>query len=266
MPMLGFEPNVKKVLDFGNYHINNRASGRSQSPQDRSNFLDKMLPMEQTGKSSRSHTRHATVQNIAAGSDTTAISLTAIIAFLTMNPHTLTTLRKELDNATTSGALSDPAQFTEAQKLPYLQAVILEALRLHPAVGAPMTRVIGPQGAHLAGHYFPPGTKVGVNAWVLHHNPSIFGSDADLFRPERWLTANREERSVLDRNFLAFGSGPRTCIGKNISLLEMSKVVPQIVRKYDFEAVPNEVGEKYSWKTRWFSKPDFKAVVKRRVG
>lgn len=262
---LKLEPNFRKILNFVNHHLDDRVSGRTKSQEGRSDFLDKLLPMEQEGKTTRFHTRQATSQNVAAGSDTTAISLSAVIAYLAMHPHTLAALRHELDEATTSGTLSDPATFQEAQKLPYLQAVIMEALRIHPAVAAPMTRVAGPQGLQTAGQFFPPGTEVGVNAWVIHYNKSIFGPDAHVFRPERWLTENKEERAVLDRNFLAFGNGPRTCIGKNISLLEMSKVIPQIVRKYDFELVPNEKGERFSWSTKWFAKPDLKAVVKRRV-
>jgi cytochrome P450 len=76
---------------------------------------------------------------------------------------------------------------------------------------------------------------------------------------------NKEERAVLERNFLAFGNGPRTCLGKNISLMEMSKVVPQIVRMYDLDIMPDEQGRKYMGKTRWFAKPEFKAVIRRRV-
>lgn len=262
---LGLRLSFSKILDFVDRHLDDRVSGRTKSPQDRNDFLDKMLPLEQEGKATRFHTQIAATQNVAAGSDTTAISLTAILAYLTMYPNTLAALRCELDEATAAGTLSDPATFQEAQKLPYLQAVIMEAMRVHPAVAAPMTRVVGPQGLHIAGQYFPPGTEVGVNAWVIHNNKSIFGSDAHVFRPERWLTENKEERSVLDRNFLAFGNGPRTCIGKNISLLEMSKVVPQIVRKYDFDIVPDEEGQKFSSRTRWFAKPNFKAVVRSRV-
>jgi cytochrome P450 len=265
MDKLKLEPNFRKILNFVNHHLDDRVSGHTKSPEDRSDFLDKMLPMELEGKATRFHTRQAAAQNIAAGSDTTAISLSAVIAYLTMHPNTLEALRRELDKATAEGRLSDPATFQEAQKLPYLQATIMEALRIHPAVGAPMTRVVGPQGLQIAGQYFPPGTEVGVNAWVIHNNKSIFGPDAHVFRPERWLTEDKEERAVLDRNFLAFGNGPRTCIGKNISLLEMSKVIPQIVRKYDFEIVPNEKGERYTWRTRWFSKPSFHAKVTRRA-
>lgn len=262
---LGFEPSFRKILTFVTQHIDDRVFGRTKSPDDRRDFLDKMLPMEQEGKVTRFHTRQAASQNVAAGSDTTAISLSAAIAYLSMYPDALATLRKELDEATAAGKLSDPVTFQEAQKLPYLQSVLLEAMRLHPAVAAPLTRIVGPQGLQIAGQYFPPGTEVGVNAWVIHNNKSIFGPDAHVFRPERWLTTNKEERANLDRNFLAFGNGPRTCLGKNISLLEMSKAIPQIVRKYDFELLPNEKGEKYTWKTRWFAKQTFKAVVRRRV-
>ncbi|KAF3047879.1 hypothetical protein E8E11_008115 [Didymella keratinophila] len=262
---LGMQPGFRRILDFVNFRIDNRVSGRTKSPENRSDFLDKMLPMEQKGKATRFHTRQTASQNIAAGSDTTAISLTSVLAHLAMYPDTLAALRRELDEATAAGTLSDPATFQEAQKLPYLQAVIMEALRVHPAVAAPMTRVVDPQGLQIAGHFFPPGTEVGVNAWVIHNNTSIFGPDAHVFRPERWLTSNKEERAVLDRNFLAFGNGPRTCIGKNISLLEMSKVIPQIVRKYDLNVVPNEKGEKYTWRTRWFAKPSFFAKVEGRA-
>ncbi|KAJ4347616.1 hypothetical protein N0V95_005263 [Ascochyta clinopodiicola] len=262
--LFGMTTSFVRITSFVATHIDDRVSGRTKSPSDRRDFLDKMLPLEQQGKATRFHTRQAAQQNIAAGSDTTAISLTATIAFLTMYPDTLAALRRELDEATKSGALSDPATFQEAQKLPYLQAVILEAMRVHPAVGAPLARVVGPQGLQVAGKFFPPGTEVGVNAWVLHNNKTIFGEDAHVFRPERWLTGNKEERSVLDRNFLAFGAGPRTCIGKNVSMLEMSKVIPQVVRKYDFEVVHEENEDRFSWRTRWFAKPNFKAKVRRR--
>ncbi|PVH96824.1 pisatin demethylase [Periconia macrospinosa] len=254
----------RKILNFVDYHLDNRISGRTKSPEDRSDFLDKLLLMEKEGKATRFHTKDAALSNIVAGSDTTAIALTTAIACLSMNPNILTALRDELDAATVAGNLSEPVTFQQAQKLPYLQAVILEALRIHPAVGAPLTRVVGPQGLQIAGYFFPPGTEIGVNAWVIHYNTSIFGADAHAFRPERWLTENKEERAVLDRNFLSFGSGARTCIGKNISLLEMSKVIPQIVRKYDFEIRPNDKGQRFSWSTRWFSKPAVNVVVKKR--
>ncbi len=90
---LGLEPSFRKILHFVNHHIDSRVSKHTKSPQDRSDFLDKMLPMEEQGKVTRLHTRQVASQNISAGSDTTAISLSAVIAYLTMYPNTLAALR-----------------------------------------------------------------------------------------------------------------------------------------------------------------------------
>jgi cytochrome P450 len=261
--ILGMKPTILKLKDFVDEHLNNRVTGRSKSLNDRQNFLDKMLRLEGEQTVTRHLTHLVCQQNIAAGSDTTAISLSAAIAYLSMYPRTLAALRQELQDATNRNELSDPATFKDAQKLPYLQAVIYETLRVHPPIANLLVRTVGQGGAHIAGHYFPSGTEVGINAWVIHNNKDIFGSDASIFRPERWLTENIEERALLNRNFLAFGGGPRTCIGKNISFLEMFKVIPQIVRKFDFEIIPDkETGQLYTWETRWFAKPSFRCLVK----
>ncbi|KAL6706818.1 hypothetical protein ACN47E_005154 [Coniothyrium glycines] len=263
--MLKLSTSFDTVINFAEVHIQDRVSGRTKSPDDRRDFIDKLLPLEQAGKTTRALTNMVCQQNVGAGSDTTAISLSTTIAFLAMHPEYLATLRKELDDARAQGKLSDPAQYNEAQKLPYLQAVIYEAMRVHPAVGMPMARVVGKGGAELAGRYFPAGTEVGVNAWVLHSNKDVYGPDAEAFRPDRWLTKDPVERATMDRNFLSFGAGTRTCIGKNISLLEMYKVIPQIVSRYDFELIQDKkTGNVFTWTTRWFAKPDFKCLVRRR--
>jgi cytochrome P450 len=263
---LDIKPEFAKVMDFILHHIQNRVSGRTKSPDDRHDFLDKLLPLEQSGKATRFDTINACGSNIGAGSDTTAISLTAAIAYLSMYPEVLARLRGELDNAVSKSIASDPITFKESQKLPYLHAVVQEILRMHSAVGTPLTRVIGTNGATLAGQYFPPGTEVGVNPWVIHNNEEIFGPDASEFKPERWLTDDVEKRATLDRNFLAFGAGPRTCIGKNISLLEMYKVIPQIVREFDFEILEDgKPGGGYTWKTFFFAKQTLNCMVRERA-
>jgi cytochrome P450 len=153
-----------------------------------------------------------------------------------------------------AGDLSPIVTFAEANRMPYLQACMKEAMRLHPAVGQLLERVVPAEGFEVApGIHLPPGTTVGMNPWIPGRDKSVYGPDAEQFRPERWLEASEEALKLMDRNFLAvrhsrlvsnrfrelicdkFGAGARTCLGKNISLLEMSKLVPQVIRKYQLE-------------------------------
>ncbi|KAK7742358.1 hypothetical protein SLS53_004503 [Cytospora paraplurivora] len=179
-----------------------------------------------------------------AGSETTAISLGAVFYYLLRNPHAMGRLRAELDEAGREGAFADNetglVAWVESQKLQYLDACIKEAFRLHPAAGLPLERIVPPQGAEIAGHFVPGGTIVGCSAWVIHRNREIFGEDVEVYRPERWLVdetkdKQREEARIkeMSRAMLQFGMGSRTCLGKNISLLEMYKLVPSVLRRFE---------------------------------
>lgn len=212
----------------------------------------------------------ACTQNVFAGSDTTSITLNAALFNIITRPEVLSTLRAELDEAGRRGELSDPPEFAEAQKLPYLQAVLKESLRLHPATGLPLWREVPAGGATLCGRYFPAGTSVGVNSWVAHRNRDTWGEDADEFRPERWINSNEDQLREMNAMFMPFGLGSRTCIGKNISLLEISKLIPLIVRKFDIVlSRPVEAGKKTELASRctWFVKQkEFPVIIKKRVG
>ncbi|KAH7413160.1 cytochrome P450 [Cadophora sp. MPI-SDFR-AT-0126] len=193
--------------------------------------------------------------NIGAGSDTTAITLSSIFYHLLKYPATYRKLQDEIDNAAKEGRISDPVTFKEAQnELPYLQAVMKEALRIHPATGLPMQRIVPAEGMTVSGVFIPGGSSVGINSWVAHRNRSVFGRDAEEWRPERWLEFEEQGRGgEIERYMLAFGLGSRTCIGKNISLLEMSKVVPQLVRRFDF-VLEEECRDDLKCLNRWFVK------------
>lgn len=176
------------------------------------------------------------LSNINAGSDTTAITLRAIFHFLLLHPATLATLVSELKAA----ELSPIPTFRETSHLPYLGAVIKESLRLHTPVGLILERIVPDGGVTLCGHYFPPGTIVGCNPAIIHKDVRVYGRrySVDEFRPERWLEAadDPDELAEMERCFMAFGSGKRTCIGKNISLLEVHKLVPLLLTKFKVRA------------------------------
>lgn len=97
--------------------------------------------------------------NITAGSDTTSISLTAALFFLTTSESAFERLRSEVLKAQEKQEVSALISFEEAQRLPYLQAVIKETLRLWSALGLPSWRVVQEPGTTIAGMHFPPGVS-----------------------------------------------------------------------------------------------------------
>lgn len=226
------------------------------SPKD---FLTKFLDKhdEDSAKFTERDINIGLVGNIIAGSDTTAAALTAIMYCLLKNPAWLLELRKELASAAASGALSSPPAFKEANELRYLQAVVQEAMRLHPPVGLPLQRVVPPEGREICGYFFPGGSVVGVSALAVHMNPAIFGQDAACFRPERWLEIDKEKLALMQRYWMPFGLGSRTCVGKNISLLEITKLIPELVRNFEFELMAGlqDHGKEMQWFNMWFVRP-----------
>ena len=87
---------------------------------------------------------------------------------------------------------------------------------------------------------------MGVHAWVVHYNKGVYGADADCFRPERWLEASEEQHKAMEKSFFTFGAGSRVCLGKNISMLEMSKFVPQLLRHFEMEWASEEAEWKFN--------------------
>ncbi|KPM36157.1 hypothetical protein AK830_g10426 [Neonectria ditissima] len=234
-------------------------------PQD---FMDKLFKVaDKNPQENRlSLITGAAAANIGAGSDTTGITLTAILFNILQNPGVLQKLRDELDTALATGQISDPITFTESQGLPYLQAVFKESMRMHPATGLPMWRVVPPEGVVLCDRYFPGGAVVGTNTWVAHYNCDVYGKDVEDFRPERWIDNDKETLDSMNRYFMPFGLGARTCIGKNISLLEIGKLVPQLVQKFDFQLLDSSKPRLES-RNVWFVKQHgFNVLVTERKG
>lgn len=177
--------------------IKQPASGNTQDgPND---FVSRFLAVHESDPSKMTRADIFTISqsNIGAGSDTTSITLSATLYYLLRNPSSMSRLVNEIDEAYASGLLidSDPITFKQVQDLPYLQAVIKEALRLHSVTGLPLQRVVPAGGAMLAGRKFPAGSTVGINAWVAHRNEAVWGKDAAHWRPERWLEIQEQGRA-----------------------------------------------------------------------
>jgi len=122
--------------------------------------------------------------------------LQAFFHLLLKHPNVHLKVVAEIDEAHRSGVLnSELVDFAGTQKLAYFQAALKESMRLRPAFGADMARVVPAGGAIIHGHQFKPGTVLAMNAMALHRDKDVFGEDSDRYRPERWLEA--EERTRL---------------------------------------------------------------------
>ncbi|OAK96861.1 cytochrome P450 [Phaeosphaeriaceae sp. SRC1lsM3a] len=191
--------------------------------------------------------------NIFAGSDTTGISIGAVLYHLCKNPRSMQKLMQEINGKRSELGLSTGVDipFEAGYSMPYLQACIYEALRMHPAVGMSLPRVVPPEGFEIEGVFLPGGTIIGANPWVIHRQKEIFGDDCEFFRPERWLEGDRGQ---LDRFFFAFGAGARMCLGRNLSWIEMTKLIPTLLERFSIElADPNEDPMQHCW---WFVKQE----------
>lgn len=100
--------------------------------------------------------------NIFAGSDTTGISIGAVLYHLCRNSRCKEKLLEEIDQAVRREGLSNAENlpFNIGYAMPYLQACIYEALRMHPAVGMSLPRVVPPEGFDIDGTFIPAGVSL----------------------------------------------------------------------------------------------------------
>ncbi|KIV85833.1 hypothetical protein PV11_01488 [Exophiala sideris] len=173
------------------------------------------------------------ISTIHAGAETTSATLNITLYRLLQNPRVLAKLRAELDAAD----LSSPPSWHQVSKLPYLEACFKEAARINPIISDPTEREVPRAGAEIAGVWVPGGTVVAINHHALMRDPSVWGPDADTFRPERWIEADDAQRQKMQRADLMFSAGKRSCIGQHVAWIEMKKLLPELLNKFDIEFV-----------------------------
>jgi len=158
---------------FAQAQLSKRKFETSRSEKRSSNqgdFITKLLQLHEAdpSKVDMKDVFSTLLTNISAGSDTTSISLGSVIYHLCRYPYALENLRKELEDMEKAGSISNPVTFAQTQQMPYLQAVIKEALRMHPATGLPLGRVVPKGGKVISGQMFPEGVSL-ENMYLLRN-------------------------------------------------------------------------------------------------
>jgi cytochrome P450 len=181
--------------------------------------------------------RSEALEQIVAGSDTTAGGIRCTLLHIITNPRVYTKLQKEIDEAVRDDKVSEDGHgqiaHSQAKHLRYLQAVIREAMRVWPPVANIFSRDIPPGGdtVKVDGKdvFLPGGASIGYSAVAMHHSTKIYGEDAKAFRPERWFEDDKDKLAAMLRaNELIFGYGKWQCLGKTVAQMELEKIVFEV--------------------------------------
>ncbi|KAJ6569111.1 cytochrome P450 monooxygenase [Mycena capillaripes] len=208
-------------------------SKRLETPTDSVDILSKLLlSTDENGDlMGRSELTAEAQTFLIAGSDTTSNSACAIIDYIAGNPRVQARLQDELD--ANLGTEDDFVTCSEQIKhLPYLEACINEGLRIHSTSALGLPRVVPEGGLTVCGQDFPAGTVLSVPSYTIHRDPGVWGDDPEVYRPERWLEADRA--AAIQKTFNPYSVGPRACIGRNLAALELLIIVSSLVRRFDF--------------------------------
>ncbi|KAF0311069.1 Cytochrome P450 3A31 [Amphibalanus amphitrite] len=211
---------------------------REEHPERRRNdYLQLLID----SRSDKSQTRKLTDDEITAqcllfffaGNDTTSNSLTWAAREIAFHPEVQERIQAEIDEVLTSD--DTPIDFDKVNSgMPYLESVVMETLRMYP--GMQLTRAS-------TRDYTIPGTDAVLPAnSMVYMMPYAMQRDADLypnpdsFDPERFLSNGKELRNSY--TYLAFGQGPRNCIGMRFALLQAKVALVALLRKYSLVTGP----------------------------
>ncbi|KAI1360717.1 cytochrome P450 [Xylaria arbuscula] len=205
---------------------------------------------------------------LAAGHETTATALTWAIYVLAKNPEMQTRLRDEIRAHLPSPSSSSPRTSEDLSavidnNMPYLQAVCLEVLRYFAPV--PITFREAAADTSISGTPVPAGTLLAICPRATNHDLSLWGNDAQVFNPDRYLSQpKRAPIDPLDDNAhshkngtgrsnyatLTFLHGPRSCIGQSFSRAELAILLATLVGRFDFALADESLRDETKIKLR----------------
>lgn len=169
-----------------------------------------------------------------AGSDTTSVTISAVLHYLLHHPSEHQRAAAEIRTA-----FSDATEIVPGKDLDecnFLTSCIKESLRLAPAVANFLPRLVHPGGAVIDGVPVAEGTTVGSSIYALHRNRQYF-PEPDAFVPERWVQEG-EARKVAEDAFHPFSAGPRMCVGAKLAWVEVTVAVAKVLWVYEMRLAP----------------------------
>ncbi|CAN6284350.1 unnamed protein product [Urochloa humidicola] len=205
-------------------------------------FVDVLLGLEGEEKLSDSDMIAVLWEMIFRGTDTVAILLEWVMARMALHRDIQSKAQAELDAVVgPPGAGGATVSDADVARLPYLQRVVKETLRVHPPGPLLSWARLATRDAVVGGHLVPAGTTAMVNMWAIARDPAVW-AEPEAFRPERFEEEG-EEVSVMggDLRLAPFGAGRRVCPGKAMAIATVHLWLAQLLHR--FEWAPAVEGE-----------------------
>ncbi|KAK8959455.1 Cytokinin hydroxylase [Platanthera guangdongensis] len=165
-----------------------------------------------------------------AGHETSALLLTWTIMLLATNPGWQEKARAEVKLV----CGGDPPAVDHLHKLNLLQMIINESLRLYPP--ASLLPRMAFKDTKLGDLEIPKGLSIWIPVLAIHHDEEIWGSDAHIFNPDRFLG---RRSFAMSRHFLPFASGPRNCVGQAYAMMEAKVILAMLLASFSFTISKN---------------------------
>ncbi|KAF9949705.1 hypothetical protein BGZ65_007122 [Modicella reniformis] len=208
---------------------------------------------------------------LAAGHETTSVTVTWMLHVFSIYPEVQRRAREELLSELGRPVEGKPLSYDALNALPYLNACVKELLRFIPPV--PTTSRVAAQDDTILGYDIPKGTQVFLSPAALHKLKSVYGEDAEEFKPERWMdpasspittgtAATKHVTPEMQWAYIPFLVGPRNCIGSKFALIETKILLYYLLIDLEYLPAPGFTFKKTA-RITWRPFPGMNLVVKR---
>ncbi|XP_071913307.1 geraniol 8-hydroxylase-like [Coffea arabica] len=220
----------EKVLKLFEGLINERLESGNSGDEGR-DVLDELLTTseESSQEFDRIHMVHMFLDLFVAGTDTTSSTLEWAMTELLKNPEKMRKAQAEIAGGIGKGKAIEEA---DVARLPYLQCIVKETLRIHPPVPFLIPRRVE-QDVELCGYNVPKGSQVLVNAWAICRDEIVW-ENALVFKPERFLESEIDIRG-RDFELIPFGAGRRICPGLPLAARVVPVMLGSLLNSFDWK-------------------------------
>uniref|UniRef100_A0A803KY35 Cytochrome P450 n=1 Tax=Chenopodium quinoa TaxID=63459 RepID=A0A803KY35_CHEQI len=222
---------AKKSDDFLQGLIDEQRKGLSNT-EDEETMISRLLSLQ---KSDPEYYTDETIKGLilvllVAGTDTTSATMEWTMSLLLNNPNVMDKVQSEIDSQVGQDNLINEL---DIPRLPYLQNVILETLRMFPAVPLLLPHMSSRE-CQIGGFDVPRGTMLLVNAWAIHRDPNVWDEPTE-FKPERFQNMDFDQYTLLP-----FGTGRRGCPGATLGNRIISLALGSLIQCYYWKRISDE--------------------------